>query len=58
MIGCDYDVQYEYHEIKDYDICCTCQYFYDNWHETRFECLKETQCDDCRECWEIGGNTK
>lgn len=45
MIGYDYGGQYKYHEIKDYNICCTCQYFYDNWYETRFECLKKTQCD-------------
>ena len=48
MIGCDYGGKYEYHDIKDYDKCCTCKYFSDNWHEERFECLKpNNKEDDC-----------
>ena len=41
--------QYEYYDIKDYDVCCTCKYFYDNKLQTRFECLKEYQNEDCYE---------
>lgn len=49
MIGCYEGGCYEYSEIKDYNICCTCSHFYDNWHEARFECLNDTQDDDCYE---------
>ena len=49
MIGYDAGGKYEYYDIKDYDMCCTCRYFSDNWHETRFECLNNTQDDDCYE---------
>ena len=46
MIGCYEGGYYEYNNIKDYSKCCTCSHFYDNWHETRFECLSDTQDDD------------
>ena len=49
MIGYDYYGYYEYHNIKDYDECCTCRHFYDNWYEERFECLSYTQNDNCYE---------
>lgn len=37
---------YKYNDIIDYDKCCTCRSFSDNWHEERFECLNKKQCDD------------
>ena len=47
MIGVDAGGEYEYVDIKDYDECCTCRYFSDNWHEERFECLNIDRDDDC-----------
>ena len=44
-IGIDYEGQYTYYDIIDYDRCCTCEHFYDNWYETRFEC-------SCKRCLE------
>ena len=44
-IGVDHSGQYEYYDIIDYDRCCTCEHFYDNWYETQFECL----CERCPE---------
>lgn len=41
--------EYEYYDIKDYRTCCTCKYFIDNELETRFECWKEEQDEDCYE---------
>ena len=50
MIASDGFGTYVYHEIKDYHTCLGCQYFYDNWHEERFECLKEDRnSEDCFE---------
>jgi hypothetical protein len=48
-IGYDIGGTYEYYDIKDYDTCCTCKYFYDNELETRFECWKKVQDDECYE---------
>ena len=50
MKGCYYGGEYEYYDIKDYDVCCTCRNFCDNFLETRFECLKEHNADE--DCWE------
>ena len=44
-IGVDHEGQYTYYDIIDYDRCCTCENFYDNWYETRFEC----SCKRCPE---------
>ena len=47
VCGCGY---YEYHDIKDYEKCCTCLHFSDNCKEERFECLSENRdLDDCYE---------
>ena len=48
MIGYDGGGEYEYHEIKNYETCCICPYFYDNELENRFECLKPKgkECGD------------
>lgn len=48
-IGYDYGGTYEYYDIKDYNTCCTCKHFCDNELETRFECWKEMQDDECYE---------
>jgi len=45
--GCDHNSNYSYFDIKDYDTCCTCEDFYDNEIETRFECHTKSQCGDC-----------
>lgn len=37
-IGVDAGGQYEYWEIKDFDICLGCKHFSDNKMENRFEC--------------------
>lgn len=51
MMGCYAGGEYEYYDIKDYDTCCRCRYFSDNWHEERFECLNinRKENDDCYE---------
>lgn len=48
-IGYDHNREYEYYDIKDFDICCTCKYFLDNEMETRFECCAKSQGDNCYE---------
>lgn len=48
-IGCDYYEEYEYYDIKDFNTCCTCEYFYDNEMETRFECHKKARGKECYE---------
>lgn len=48
-IGYDIGGTYEYYDIKDYDTCRTCRYFYDNEIETRFECHNENKGEDCYE---------
>ena len=45
--GCDHYENYEYSDIKDYNICCGCEDFYDNEIETRFECHAKNQDGDC-----------
>lgn len=50
MIGCYAGGEYEYHDIKDYDMCCGCRHFSDNWHEERFECCNMNRKDD--DCYE------
>lgn len=47
--GYDYFGKYEYYDIKEFNTCCTCKYFYDNKMETRLECLKEVQDEKCYE---------
>lgn len=37
--------------ILDYEKCCTCIHFYDNWHEEKFECYAKKQFDDLS-CYE------
>ena len=44
--GCDSGGTYEYYDILDYDKCCTCAHFSDNWHEERFECLNKNRKKD------------
>ena len=39
--GSDHHGTYKYYDIIDYDNCCICPYFSDNWREERFECLKK-----------------
>ena len=48
-IGYDHYSEYEYYDIKDFYICCTCKYFYDNKMETRFECHTKSQGNNCYE---------
>lgn len=47
--GYDRQNYYTYNEIKDYNLCCTCKHFFDNELETRFECEKEIQDENCYE---------
>lgn len=47
--GYDCCSEYNYYDIKDYNTCCTCKYFYDNETELRFECLRDKETDD--ECY-------
>ena len=48
MIGTDSGGTYFFREIIDYDFCCTCKYFSDNFFEERFECTKEdSSYQDC-----------
>jgi hypothetical protein len=48
-IGYDHYEEYEYYDIKDFHTCCTCKYFCDNKFESRFECEKEVQDENCYE---------
>ena len=34
-------------DIKDFNMCSTCKYCYDNEMETRFECDSDSEDDDC-----------
>lgn len=33
--------EYVYYDIIDYETCCTCEHFSDNWYEERFECTSK-----------------
>ena len=49
--GYDRHSEYEYYDIKDYQTCRTCKYFFDNWFETRFECCKKERNEN-ENCYE------
>ena len=40
-VGCDGYDSYKYYNIIDYETCCTCPHFSDNWREERLECLEK-----------------
>jgi hypothetical protein len=46
--GSDHHGTYKYYDIIDYDNCCVCPYFSDNWREERFECLKKDCTKLCK----------
>lgn len=48
-VGYDHFCTYEYSDIKDFDTCCTCDFFCDNEMETRFECHKKVRGKNCYE---------
>ena len=46
--GYDECSEYEYYDIISYKHCSTCEYFYDNEKQQRFECLRESEAElDC-----------
>mgnify|MGYP000888297175 CR=1 FL=1 len=52
-IGNNHYSTYKYYDIIDYENCCVCPYFSDNWREERLECLKR----DCHKlCKNEGGS--
>lgn len=40
-IGNDAHGEYKYYDIIDYDTCCNCKHFSDNWRYERFECFSK-----------------
>ena len=49
-IGTDRGGTYFFYDIIDYDCCCSCQYFSDNFQEERFECLNLKRTNDNCNC--------